>query len=269
MATSADGALTALAFCWRIERADGAGIALTSHEQGIDRGGVSYAADPGLMPAAIERRLGLEPGSAEVAGALSSEALTETDLALGRWDGAKVRLAAFDWSDDAAEAIDLMGGELGEVSLAGESFSAELRGASARLAEPVCPSTSPECRARFGDKQCRVDLAGRVQVARVVSSSGNSLVLDADAGEGKMFGRLRYLSGANCGLDTVVLGVDGKTVRVRDLPRAEVEPGCRVELRDGCDKRFETCVTRFANAVNFRGEPHLPGNDLLMRYPGA
>jgi uncharacterized phage protein (TIGR02218 family) len=66
-----------------------------------------------------------------------------------------------------------------------------------------------------------------------------------------------------------VLGVDGKTVRVRDLPRAEVEPGCRVELRDGCDKRFETCVTRFANAVNFRGEPHLPGNDLLMRYPGA
>jgi uncharacterized phage protein (TIGR02218 family) len=56
---------------------------------------------------------------------------------------------------------------------------------------------------------------------------------------------------------------------VRDLPRGAVEAGCRVELRDGCDKRFETCVTRFGNAVNFRGEPHLPGNDLLTRYPGA
>jgi uncharacterized phage protein (TIGR02218 family) len=269
MATSADGALTALAFCWRVERADGAGIALTSHDQEIVRSGVSYAADPGLMPAAIERRLGLEPSSGEVSGALSSDALTDADLALGRWDGAKVRLTAFDWSDDAAGGVDLMGGELGEVSLSGDSFSAELRGASARLSEPVCPSTSPECRARFGDKMCRVDLAGRTQVARLVSSSGNTLVLDAAVGEGKLFGRLRYLSGANCGLDTVVLGVDGANVRVRDLPRADVEAGCRIELRDGCDKRFETCVARFANALNFRGEPHLPGNDLLTRYPGA
>jgi uncharacterized phage protein (TIGR02218 family) len=264
-----DAALTTLAFCWRVERADGAGIALTSHDQGIVRGGIGYAADPGLMPAAIERRLGLEPSSGEVAGALSSDALTETDLALGRWDGATVRLTAFDWSDEDAGPVDLMGGELGEVSLAAESFSAELRGASARLAEPVCPATSPECRARFGDQACRIDLAGRTQSARVVSSSGNTLVLDAAVGDGKSFGRLRYMSGANCGLETVILGVDGATVRVRDLPRADIEASCRVELRDGCDKRFETCVTRFANAVNFRGEPHLPGNDLLTRYPGA
>jgi len=268
MATN-DEELTALAFCWRVERADGAGIGLTSHDREIVRGGGSYAADRGLVPGAIVRRLGLEPGSGEVAGALSSEALTETDLALGRWDVAKVRLIAIDWWAEAAEAVPLMGGELGEVSLSDESFSAELRGASAALEEPVGPATSPQCRARFGDKQCRVDLAGRIQAARVLSTSGNALVLDGNVGEGKLFGRLRYLSGANCGLDTVILGVDGATVRVRDLPRAEVEAGCRVELRDGCDKRFETCVTRFANAVNFRGEPHLPGNDLLMRYPGA
>ena len=67
----------------------------------------------------------------------------------------------------------------------------------------------------------------------------------------------------------MVVGVEGAVVNVRDLPRAPVEIGCRVELREGCDKRFETCVNRFANAVNFRGEPHLPGADLLTRYPGA
>jgi uncharacterized phage protein (TIGR02218 family) len=55
---------------------------------------------------------------------------------------------------------------------------------------------------------------------------------------------------------------------VRDVARAPIEAGCRVELRDGCDKRFTTCVARFANAANFRGEPHLPGTDLLTRYPG-
>jgi hypothetical protein len=43
--------------------------------------------------------------------------------------------------------------------------------------------------------------------------------------------------------------------------------GTRVELREGCDRRLETCATRFANAINFQGEPFLPGNDLITRYP--
>jgi uncharacterized phage protein (TIGR02218 family) len=77
------------------------------------------------------------------------------------------------------------------------------------------------------------------------------------------------MSGANCGLTTMILSVSGSTVQVRDIPRAAAESGCRAELREGCDKRFATCVSRFNNAANFRGEPHLPGNDLLTRYPGA
>jgi uncharacterized phage protein (TIGR02218 family) len=34
----------------------------------------------------------------------------------------------------------------------------------------------------------------------------------------------------------------------------------------GCDKRFATCSGRFANALNFRGFPHLPGNDFVVAY---
>ena len=77
------------------------------------------------------------------------------------------------------------------------------------------------------------------------------------------------MSGPNCGRATVIIAVSANVVYVRDLPRAAVESGCRVELREGCDKRLQTCAERFANAANFRGEPHLPGNDLLTRYPGA
>ena len=32
----------------------------------------------------------------------------------------------------------------------------------------------------------------------------------------------------------------------------------------GCDKTFETCVAKFNNAVNFRGEPHVPGMDKML-----
>lgn len=264
-----DGELTGIALCWRLERTDGAGIALTSHDDVLLSEGAVHQPQPGMAPAAVTRKLGLEPQSAEVAGALSSEALAVEDLSLGRWDGARASLTAVDWQDAVADPIQLLSGEIGNVSIDGESFSADLDGAAARLEGPVCPATSAECRAELGDKECRVDLAGRTIVAHVVSSSDGALTLDQAVDDHFVLGRLKYMGGANCGLSTVILSAAGTIVTLRDLPRAAVENGCRIELREGCDKRLATCVERFANAINFRGEPHLPGNDLLTRYPGA
>ena len=265
----ASGELTSLALCWRLERLDGAGIALTSHDTPLTSDGVRYDPAPGMTPASVTRSLGLQPQSAEAAGALDSDALSQADLALGRWDGAQVQMTIADWRDGSAEPVALVGGVIGSVSIRGEGFSAELQGAAAALEAPVCPATSAECRAELGDTKCRVDLAGRTLVAHVVESDGGSLTLDTAVDERFVLGRLRFMSGGNCGLATVILAAAGNVVEVRDLPRATVESGCRVELREGCDKRLATCVSRFANAVNFRGEPHLPGNDLLTRYPGA
>src|SRR5690348_4830207 len=112
--------VSTLAFTWRIERPDGAGIELTSHDSAVVSSGVSYRSDPGVMPAAITRTQGLEPDAGEVAGVLSSDVLTEEDLTLGRWNGARVRLEAVDWEDGNAPATPLIGGEIGEVSLTGD-----------------------------------------------------------------------------------------------------------------------------------------------------
>jgi uncharacterized phage protein (TIGR02218 family) len=264
-----DGELTNVSLCWKLERSDGAGVALTSHDAAIVKDGTIYQAAPGIVPGAITRTLGLEPQSGEIAGALSGEALDERDLALGRWDGARARLCAIDWANPAAGQVDLIAGELGEIAIDGDSFSTELRGAAFALEGPVCPSTSPQCRAQFGDGKCRVDLAGRTKAATIVGSDNGELTLDQTFDSQFLLGRLRYMSGANCGRTTMIIAVEGNVMRVRDLPRGELVAGTRVELRQGCDKRFDTCVERFANAANFRGEPHLPGADLLTRYPGA
>ena len=264
-----DEPVTSLTFCWQIERPDGAGIALTSHDQALPSAGATYRPEPGMVPASVTLSLGLEPTSTEIAGALSSDALTNADLTQGRWDGARVTLSAVDWQDPDAAPIHLVCGELAETSTKGAGFTAELRGNAARLDEPVCPSTSPHCRAEFGDKACRVDLAGRSLRTRIVGGSGIAFEIEDEIGEQFLFGRLRYLSGTNCGLESVILGAAGNEVRVRDLPRADVAVGTVIEVREGCDKRLQTCAERFGNAANFRGEPHLPGTDLLTRYPGA
>lgn len=264
-----EGPLTSIALCWRIERSDGAGLALTSHDETLTIGGTRFEAAPGMLPSAIQRKAGLEPNGGEVAGAITSASLDEQDLALGRWDGARIAMAACDWRQPNVAEVPMMRGELGEVRLQQGEFRAELRGAGARLEAAICPETSPECRAELGDKKCRVDLAGRTLLARIDAVDGASLVLDQIAGTDFLWGRARFVGGENCGLMSVIVGVDGNRVELRETARAMIAQGDAIELRHGCDKSFATCSARFANAANFRGEPHLPGNDLLTRYPGA
>src|SRR5438874_2677370 len=139
------GPLSSLAFCWRIERHDGAGLGLTSHDCDLDIGDVTYRSAPGVLPSAIEQASGLDGASGEVEGALTSQALAEDELIAGRWDAARVTLFAVDWTDATGEQVDLTRGELGELSFDGDRFSADLLGAAARLKAPVCPQTSAQC----------------------------------------------------------------------------------------------------------------------------
>lgn len=230
-----DGALGSLAFCWRLERADGAGLALTSSDRDVEYGGIRYRSSPGMTPAAITRTMGLDSDGSETNGVVSADSLTEEDLVLGRWTGASVTLFAIDWASPS-ERVALIGGELGEISIEGDSFSAELRGAASRLSAAPCPSTSAECRAEFGDRRCRVDLAGRSVRAKVVSAAANRLELDRAVDTTMLAGRLRFLSGVNCGARSTILSFDGTAVTLRDRPRATVEPGCVVELREGATR---------------------------------
>jgi uncharacterized phage protein (TIGR02218 family) len=45
-----------------------------------------------------------------------------------------------------------------------------------------------------------------------------------------------------------------------------VTAGDAFTIRAGCDKRIESCKAKFANVANFRGFPHIPGQDAVLRY---
>lgn len=263
--------LSALAFCWRLERRDGVTIGLTSHDRDLVVSGVVYKAAPGLVPSSVTRGIGLEPESMDLKGALTSDAISETDLAAGKWDGAALSLTVTEWTAPGMMWLELMRGELGAVEQQGEAFSVELSGPAAALLKPVAPETSPGCRAWLGDRACRVDLALH---RRVLSISGVASEVASVSGGGLapgayVFGQIRWLEGPNCGLNQSIVANDATSVTLSEPPAFAVTAGTRALLTEGCDKQMATCSARFANAVNFRGEPYLPGMDLLTRYPGA
>jgi len=48
-----------------------------------------------------------------------------------------------------------------------------------------------------------------------------------------------------------------------------VEVSDTFAIRPGCDKSFATSKAKFDNAINFRGFPHVPDDDQILRYPDA
>jgi uncharacterized phage protein (TIGR02218 family) len=266
------GPLTSSAYGWRLERRDGVTMGFTSHDRDVEVDGLLLRGAPGMMPSSITESLGLDVDGLDVRGALTSDAIRPDDLQAGRWDGAQLSIFLFDWSNPAAGQRILAVGELGAVSYGGDRFEAEFKGPASKLDRAVAPYTSPSCRAGFCDADCGLNAARFTHEATVASVTGTTITLTQDlpgATGAFALGRLRWLGAANCGLYSDIMASGADSLQLAGPPPFAVAPQARVQLIEGCDKLIATCADRFANAINFRGEPYLPGNDILTRYPGA
>lgn len=265
--TTFEGNLTTICVCCMLERSDGTGFAITSHNQDVTMGLETFRPAAGFLPNALQQGDSNHP-TTEFSSALNTGFLRDEDLKLGRWDHARVTLRAADWESPEQNA-ELSVGQFDEVELHDGNFTVEVAGAAPLLQRAVCPATSPECRASLGDKQCRVDLAPLRLRASITGTRGSWLDLDSATGSDFQFGSLRFLGGSLSGLTQTIVDTADRSVRVRDDLSSKLSVGTGVQLLQGCDKRPDTCRTRFRNMMNFRGEPHVPGTDFLMRYPGA
>ena len=273
--THLDSGTTTLARCWQIARRDGMVLGFTDHDLDLSFAGTLFKAGTGLTAQTLEQATGLSVDNSEAIGALSDAAITETDIAAGRFDGAQVTTWMVNWAD-VAQRVVLFRGTLGDISRSGGAFRAELRGLSEPLNQPQGRVFQRACSAVLGDSACGVDLsiAGYEVEAEVLAVQDNRVLTFApiDQEEGWFEkGRLRVLSGAAEGLEGLIK-TDTRTSDHREIglwaPLAvDVQIGDRLRLQVGCDKRFDTCRLRFANHLNFRGFPDIPGEDWLAVGP--
>ncbi len=261
--------LETVATFWRVMRRDGVTLGFTSHDRDLWFDGVLHRAAPGMVPSAIRRSADFEPDSAEVEGALSHAAISAADLANGRYDGAAVQIGLVDW--ESLDEHTIYRGTIGTVAEEAGGFTAALVSRKAELARDPVPRTSPSCRAAFCGAGCTLSGARFTHEARLTSwdSAANAAVLDCAASPVQLAGgTLRWLDGPLAGFIHGIAGTTGSGGIVLDLPLDETPAsGSRAIVREGCDRTLDTCSSRFANAANFQGEPHLPGNDLVTRYP--
>jgi uncharacterized phage protein (TIGR02218 family) len=265
---------TTLCWCWRVIRRDGVVMGFTDHDRTLAFGDTTYEAASGFSASDIKDGLGLAVDNLEVSGALSSATLTDADLAAGRYDDARIEIYRVNWND-ASQRVLMRSGSIGEVRRSGTSFSAELRGLAHYLQQPKGRLLQLACDADLGDARCKVDLSSpayRGTGAIIAASSARRFMVSGlDGFENGFFSRglFTFMSGASAGLKIEVKShMKLATSDVIELwADAEGAPqaGDTFAVTAGCDKRVETCKARFANVVNFRGFPSMPGNKFLTQ----
>jgi uncharacterized phage protein (TIGR02218 family) len=273
-----DAGVTTLCRCWILRRRDGVVLGLTDHDRDLDIEATVCRAGTGFAAAEATSRFGLAVDAAEVAGALADDSLNEADLAAGLFDAADIETWLVDWSDPTLR-LRLAWARLGEVRREGAAFNVELRGPADRLAQENGRLYTARCAADLGDARCGVDLdvatlkGAGVVLAPENQSSFLAAGLDAFADGVFTAGRLHWTSGANAGIaiEIKVHRLDQGATRLwlwQAMPET-IATGDTFAVTAGCDKSFDVCRDRFANQINFRGFPHIPGNDYIVRYPTA
>lgn len=269
------GGLTRTCQCWAIRRKDGVTLGFTDHDVSLAFDGITFAADSGMSARALSSATGLSVNNTEAAGALSSDAITEADIAAGRYDGAAVTIWQVQWDNVVARAIRFKG-SLGEITRSGGAFQADLRGLTEALNQPQGRSYLRTCSAVLGDANCGIDLSDPVYVADTTVEGlpvANIAVLTPDSPYTAGWfagGVLRVTGGPAAGLVAPIKhdlpeGAGRRITFWQPIPG--LAPGHSVKLIAGCDKRAATCRDKFSNLLNFQGFPHIPGDDWLLAVP--
>lgn len=265
---------TTLCWCWRLTRRDGVKYGFTDHDQPLTFDGTTFEASAGFTASDIKDGVGLSVDNLDVTGALSSATLTDDDLAAGRYDDARVEIFRVNWQDVSSRIL-MRSGSLGEVRRSGTAFSAEVRGLQHYLQQPKGRLFQLTCDADVGDARCTVNLAapaftGTATIVSVLTPRRFAVSgLTAYAHDFFARGLATFTSGPAAGTKIEVKSHSNiaGVVTVELWTDAEGPPvvGSAFTVTAGCDKRIETCKARFSNAINFRGFPSMPGNELLTR----
>jgi len=270
-----DSGTTTLAWCWRLTRNDGVVFGFTDHDLPLTFDGTKFEPESGFTASEIRSGSDLSVDAQEAEGVLTSTIITETDILDGRWDNATVEIWRVNWVDTTSRAL-LRRGAIGQVRRGRLHFVAEMRSLAHVLGQTIGRTFQASCDAALGDTRCGVDLNAPAFKATgtVVSLSGDrGFAVSSLSGfsEGWFaLGTLHWLTGANTGRKAEVLGHASVgadiNITLLEAPVRPAEIGNTFGIFAGCDKRFETCQARFANVANFRGFPHIPGQDTIIRY---
>lgn len=275
LATEVASATPRLAFGIIVQRADGLNLCLTSADRddlisgvpvnGVATGSLTYSAQTGVEVSNVRSTEGFGVDTLE-GTLLEGGLVTRADVLRGLWDGAAWTLFQYNWADTDSPITDIMvlkSGHLGNINPRIGQFIVELRDLRQPLNEEHSLVLQADCRYNLGDARCTKSLAAFTDTVTVTGVTSSQVFTISSARADDFFGNgsITWLTGNNAGVSVKVKSYNGTTdtFTLAAPMLSAIQVGDTATAIAGCRKRrTEDCATKFANVLNFGGEPDKP-----------
>jgi uncharacterized phage protein (TIGR02218 family) len=266
--------VTTLALCWKITKTNTSQLFFTEANHDIKIDNQIYRASTGLSSSAIKEDSSFAIDNLDIEGILDSEIIKAEDILAGIYDNAMIEiflvdLTTNDENQNKTNVLFLKRGYIGNIKIIGNNkFIAEINGFLESGKQNITCRYGTTCRANLGDERCKFNLESFTHQGFVSEVFDNKTFKDVttsqengyfDHGAILLFHNLKFIHKGN------VKFFINQTFELFEPTNINLEPGMIYYASIGCDKSANTCVTKFNNIVNFRGEPHIPGIEKLYR----
>jgi uncharacterized phage protein (TIGR02218 family) len=273
----------------RLDLVDGTTLAITDHDKNLifdlGDGSETYLASTGMSVSDVQQSTGFDADDFEVTGPVTDTGLTtKTALLGGRFDGAVARLFQVNWANLADGAIEIQNGTVALATVRGGSFKLTVHSEIGKFQQTLGDVTTLQCRYDFGTAPCPAVPVSVTATVSAVTDERSFSVTYAGTYASDYFnkGTVQFTSGTLAGTRKVEVydftsggAGAGSLVLWTGLVEAP-DIGDVLTLRQGCydlasnqSKSRVACVALLGSAVDFGGEPDLPGQDKMLTYPSG
>lgn len=277
MQTMLSSGYVTLCRIWTITPQSGSPVYRTDLDEDVVFGGNTYYSDSSFRLNSISSTSGNGVNGTNAYVIFSETGMSSLDAILGAYDDAAIKISFVDWANpDINGEIILLVGNLGAITVTNKGHGdIEIMGLLSRFNHNIGEYYQPECRVDLGSARCGLDLnfLKTTGVVEAVSNNWNftSTLVNRVEDSYYAFGVLTWDTGANAGLSMEVInqslsGGFDQIILALNMPR-NIIPGDTFTIYAGCDKTPSTCTSKFNNILNFRGEPFVPGANLIYERP--
>lgn len=220
--------------------------------------------------------------SIDLSGILQSGAISQTDLASGVYDNARIYLFATSWAAPVEDEEELAMMFWGKVEYSNSRYTVQLMGSIDVLSQSTGRSYSPTCTWTLFDQtidgtilpwqQSRCtgprsapdgpDIEDYRVTGTLTAVTDQYRFTDSartEADDWFAYGAIRFTTGPNAGL---------KPLEIKSYAAGVIETheaffylpavGDAYEMIPGCRKDGATCKEKYGNKINFGGQDHIP-----------
>ena len=255
--------------CWKIIKKDNTSIGFTTNTDNFVYENILYHS---FFAKDFSNILSnLEKDEFEITNIISSDLLKNEDILNGKYDSAKIEIFLIDNNNLNCGKIILLSGIITNIEIKENVFIAKVKGIKEEINKTIGERYSPLCRCSFCDKKCGLDknnfsFTGKISniVDKTTFKTKDEIILSKPTYYFD-YGIVEFLSGKNKGEKMEIKQYsNGTFILSLNLPY-ELNINDEFKVLAGCNKNFSTCCEKFYNAKNFRGEPHLPGINILLK----